>query len=252
MNAGYWNERTKKHKHTGFSDPATYYYDQKLRKKIILSVLNELKLDLKNKLVLDYGCGTGDFSQLLSERCKNVLGFDISEEVIKIAKEKNLTSTIRFTTDNKELSDNQFSLILAITVLQHLNNEQFNSTISTLSQTQKSGDLFITLDSICHPDFPDVKENIEFFPQTNESYTNAFIKNKYELIKSYNYLNFRTSSNFQKFRNNFFIKLLNKLAIQNVPLANKLLKKIALKKSNKENPLQEKNSFIQLFIFRKI
>lgn len=252
MNAGYWNERTKKHKHTGFSDPATYYYDQKLRKKFILSVLDELKLDLKNKRALDYGCGTGDFSQLLSERCKNVIGFDISEEVIKIALEKNLTSTIRFTTDTKELSDTHFSLILAITVLQHLNKEQFNSTISTLSQTQKSGDLFITLDSVCHPEFPGVKEGIEFFPQTRDAYSNAFVKNNYELIKSYNYSNFRTSISFQKFRNNFFIKLLNKLAILKFPLANTLLKKIALNKSAKENPIQEKNSFIQLFIFRKI
>lgn len=36
-----------------------------------------------NETVLDLGCGTGDLTNMISESCKTVIGFDNSAEMIK-------------------------------------------------------------------------------------------------------------------------------------------------------------------------
>lgn len=45
-------------------------------------------LDLKNKIVIDAGCGTGKIAYEIAQRnAKYVLGFDLSENMILTAKE---------------------------------------------------------------------------------------------------------------------------------------------------------------------
>jgi len=42
---------------------------------------------IQNKSILDYGCGSGTFCRFLSEKKAIVTGVDISENMIKVAKE---------------------------------------------------------------------------------------------------------------------------------------------------------------------
>ena len=50
---------------------------------------NYLKNNIKNKDVLDYGCGVGSITeQVANYQPKNILGIDISETSISIAKER--------------------------------------------------------------------------------------------------------------------------------------------------------------------
>src|SRR5688572_17235376 len=44
--------------------------------------------DVKDKVVLDYGCGLGDNSVLLADRGAKVIGVDISPELLELAEKR--------------------------------------------------------------------------------------------------------------------------------------------------------------------
>ncbi len=50
-------------------------------------IVDEL-IDVKNKIVLDLGCGSGRYALSVYKRAKKVIGVDISEKMIEIAMEK--------------------------------------------------------------------------------------------------------------------------------------------------------------------
>ena len=87
LNKEYWENRTKEKGHTGWSDPIIYSYDQKIRLNTVKYILKSLSI--RGGSALDYGCGTGDFSVLLSKFFDKVKATDLSDNVLEIALKKN-------------------------------------------------------------------------------------------------------------------------------------------------------------------
>jgi len=58
--------------------------NRKYLSKIILSMLGKVK----NKKILDVGCGGGEECEMLARKGANMIGIDISEKMISLAKEK--------------------------------------------------------------------------------------------------------------------------------------------------------------------
>ena len=53
--------------------------------------------------ILDFGCGTGTHASYLSKRTNtNIIGYDCSSDMIKIAKQKLIGNDLCFFTDKKE------------------------------------------------------------------------------------------------------------------------------------------------------
>lgn len=104
---------------------------------------------LKPKVVFDFACGTGNFSFPLEEMGFSVKGFDISKEMINIAKEKakKRKSKIQFFVQDVRAIEIRQSAGLVVCMfdsLNHLANENdllkaFHSAYSAL----KKGGLFI-------------------------------------------------------------------------------------------------------------
>lgn len=46
------------------------------------------KYDVPKELILDLGCGTGTFTQMLAEKGYDMIGVDVSQEMLQIAQEK--------------------------------------------------------------------------------------------------------------------------------------------------------------------
>lgn len=69
--------------------------------------------NLKNKRILDYGCGLGTFCELFSNYSTDVSGCDISEEELKFAREKTNSSITYFQDDffNSTLAENSYDFI---------------------------------------------------------------------------------------------------------------------------------------------
>ncbi len=114
------------------------------------ALLNALG-NVKNKKILDLGCGSGDFSQLLAERGANVVGVDASEKWIDLCKKehanvKNLNFFVADGSDLKQLEDNTFDFVVMNMVL--LNVPTINKVKKIFKEVsrvlKKSGQLIFT------------------------------------------------------------------------------------------------------------
>jgi len=80
----YHSHRTKKH-------PKGWFFNEMLE----MPAMFELLGNVKGKKVLDFGCGSGIYAKILTKKGAIVKGFDISEEMLKIAKKDNPTLDLR-------------------------------------------------------------------------------------------------------------------------------------------------------------
>ena len=155
--AQYWNRRAKKNKHTGWADPVIYFYDQALR----LRVIEELCAGKRFRSVLDYGCGIGDFSVLLSKFSDAVLAVDLSSDVIDIAKVSNSAPNVRYEVledGYPNVKRGGYDLVLAITVFQHiLKDQDFVRCLKDLKLSLADGGRLILVDS-----FSDSNQSSEY------------------------------------------------------------------------------------------
>lgn len=87
--------------------------NRKYLSKIILSILGEVK----NKKVLDAGCGAGDGCRMLAKKGAKVTGIDISEKMISLAKERCKSLNVKFYIGDMEktkFKKKDFDIVIAI------------------------------------------------------------------------------------------------------------------------------------------
>lgn len=80
----------------------------------------------EGKIVLDVGTGIGRWALLLADEADQVIGIDISREMIKIAKERVKNSNVNFVVATAEaipLRSNSVDLSLSCTCLQHISEK---------------------------------------------------------------------------------------------------------------------------------
>lgn len=125
--------------------PHNAYYDRP----------NTLKLfnDVKGKSVLDAACGPGKYAEILLEKGANVTGFDLSTEMIKYAKERNVNQGSFFVHDLSQplamIDDGSFDYVLCTLALHYI--EDWTSTIKEFFRVLKTnGQLIISIE---HPFF---------------------------------------------------------------------------------------------------
>lgn len=122
----YWDARANEIGHTGWNSPF-YKLDQFSRlthvRRVIGGILAQTNSGHSFKF-LDFGCGTGDFSQMMQSLGGTGIGVDISPAIVTIAENKNL-SGVEFKTDlpsGEEVGG--FDIILAVTVFQHILDDE--------------------------------------------------------------------------------------------------------------------------------
>jgi 2-polyprenyl-3-methyl-5-hydroxy-6-metoxy-1,4-benzoquinol methylase len=78
--------------------------------------------------ILDIGCGTGELTKKLSLFGKEIIGIDISENMVNEAEKRNYDEKIRYikisVEDYLEETDKQFDIIISIAALHHMNEEK--------------------------------------------------------------------------------------------------------------------------------
>ena len=75
---------------------------------------------IKNKIVLDLGCGTGKFMQKFYDKATKYYGLDLSDQQLNIAKRKVDSNSVEFiccSAENILLPDNSVDIIIATWVL---------------------------------------------------------------------------------------------------------------------------------------
>lgn len=101
------------------------------------------------KRALDVGCGTGNMLRKLSPRFDNVLGIDLSQEMLSRAREKcavdngngnGKMNLIRGQASDLPFPDDSFDIVTSYSVFHHLPN--FSDPISEISRILKEGGIF--------------------------------------------------------------------------------------------------------------
>lgn len=119
--------------------------DRSANSLIEIPALLNLLPDINDKVILDIGCGAGDQCKLYSKMgAKEVLGIDISRNMINLAKKYNSFENIKY--ENKaiedlEISTNQFDIITSSLVFHYIEN--FDIVLDKIYKLLKSGGYLI-------------------------------------------------------------------------------------------------------------
>ncbi len=243
MNKKYWIERVGKYGHTGWSDQVTYMYDQSMRLHLVAKIVKKYFPNGAN-ISLDYGCGSGDFTNLLSTFSKQTIGVDLADEIIISATKKYNEKNISFYgTDKFELKSNKYSIITAITVFQHiLEDRKLIELLHNMNVNMEEDGVLIIIDSYGENIESDYMKQREF-----EEFLNLLEKTNFVLFETYNLYHpqFYPTKLFKKYRNNFLIKIFNRLKLIN------WIKKISSFLVSYDSPIIVEESITKLLVVKK-
>ena len=127
--------------------------------------------DVKNEKVLDIGCGTGRYCELLAKRGAKVVGLDPSSRMLDYA-EKKITSEIKFELrlggiEEAEFLTNHFNVVLSALTLGHI--PELGPVIRKIGRILKSRGRLIVSD--IHPYWPiSGHDYAEFFDSSGQEY----------------------------------------------------------------------------------
>jgi ubiquinone/menaquinone biosynthesis C-methylase UbiE len=122
--------------------------------------------NLKNKVILDLGCGDGRWSEYLSKLgAKKVFGIDISQDMLDLAKQRikdKLLSNIKIIrADIQNLPFSNFSIDLAFSVFSLMYFRNLEAVIKEIGRTLKNGGHLYIATNIIQIDKKDVEEKLK-------------------------------------------------------------------------------------------
>jgi len=96
----------------------TGQYVDKIEKWLVFSMLRT-----KSGKALDLGCGTGNYTLELKRRGFDVIGLDVSEEMLKIARSKGL-DCVKGDAYSLPFPDGSFDLVLSVTMFEFIHEPE--------------------------------------------------------------------------------------------------------------------------------
>jgi len=182
----FWKERMRKYGHTGWCYPCTYGFDQPLRVKIVKKLVECFASH--REMLLDFGCGTGDFSHALKDDFKQIIVYDPCVDALEKAVRK--FNGLNNITPVSEFSDlvrinKSYDMILSITVLQHvMSDNELHDVLQFLYQNVNQGGVFIVLESFSSHITSEYERNWTYADFQNEMEQVGFL-----LVKGYDFYN---------------------------------------------------------------
>ncbi len=160
----YWEDRLKDNfglQGVGFIGLGKSYnkWMYRVRRRVFLSSVKSLHLDLTNRHVIDIGCGTGFYIALWRNKVKvgHLAGVDITNVAIHNLKLKFpdvglYTGDISSNTDLQSLTNNsQYDIVSAFDVLFHITDDnRFDEAIRNIHSMLKPNGYFIFSDNFIH------------------------------------------------------------------------------------------------------
>lgn len=146
---------------------------------------------VKNKVVLDLGCGTGKFMQKFYKETAKYYGLDLSNDQLNIAKNKINSNNVEFmccSAENIPLEDNSIDVIISTWVLGTiLEIDRRNKVLDEMKRVLKRGGNIYLVENDIGGEFEEIRNrypNIERTKQYNEWIeSNDFIQ--FNKLKTY-------------------------------------------------------------------
>ena len=146
QDGSFWDSRCLKNGHTGWGNRLIHAYDQPLRLKVFGQLF--ARLNVPHFAALDFGCGVGDFTHLLGRSFVHVVGYDTSASAIQVALRQNASTGITYVNSTDRLFTRSYDCVLAITVFQHItDNQELVATLKEISTSLSPGGACIVMDA---------------------------------------------------------------------------------------------------------
>lgn len=167
--------------HTGFS----YNYNKWMYKIIKDGMDDILKINLKNKKILDIGSGTGFWiDYFLKKGAMDITGLDITSISINTLQKQ--YPTLRFYQEDisgKISLRMNYDIIVAMAVLHHIiGDNDFENAIKNIRKLAKKGSLILIQDNFLKKYQPK-KSGTHSYPRTYKEYKRVLEKNTIRIIK---------------------------------------------------------------------
>lgn len=129
-----------------FNDYSKYYdliYQNKDYEKEV-DFLEEIFGESKPKKILEVGCGTGNYTKILFERGYKITGVDLSEDMLKIAREKCACKFIEGDIRDISLNEKFDASIAMFAVMGYITkNSEITKALNNIHQCLKPNGIFI-------------------------------------------------------------------------------------------------------------
>lgn len=125
--------------------------DKSYHEILIPSILEKIDMSNKNAMILDVGCGTGQFVVELKKHFSNVIGIDPSEESIKIARNKIADDVFRVKSIEEYSNNNKNKYDILVSNMVAMDCYSLDTFFYGISEVLKEDGEFIF--TITHPNF---------------------------------------------------------------------------------------------------
>jgi len=148
-----------------------------------------------NKVILDAGCGTGKYLNILENNSKLYIGIDLSNEQLKKAKLKSLKESSKFICSNLStipLKDNEIDLIVSSWVLGTITNiDERNKVLNEFKRVLKKDGIIILVENGCNSEFEIIRGRDK--DNRTKDYNDWIINNGFKLDTIFNtFFEFKT------------------------------------------------------------
>jgi len=177
-----WEKRAEKGKLPAVIDPG----DLKGRKNLYIDTLQKMAIQKaldqgEREIIIDFGCGSGRFSDILSQHCKFLVGLEITPQMLRIAKNECGNSNISFVLYdglNLPLQENKTDLVVSINVFQYIADEvELEKVLKEIGKCLKPQGELICIEQ--------VTKNRKRWQRGFKTYLNLFKQNNFEKIVDY-------------------------------------------------------------------
>lgn len=149
----------------------------------------------KDKIVLDAGCGTGKFLNILEKNSKKYIGIDLSDKQLEKAKAKSKKDTSEFICSNLSninLENNQIDLIVCSWVLGTIIDiDERNKCLSELKRLLNPNGTIILIENDEGSEFEEIRNRTK--DSRTRDYNNWILANDFTIDKQIDtFFNFKT------------------------------------------------------------
>lgn len=148
-------------------------------------VLKFLKKEVKNKTVLDLGCGTGKYLSMLSKSCKKYYGIDISKEELRIAESKKSDNTelIHASADKIPLPNESIDIVFCTWVMGSIKNYRTKKkALDEIDRVLKTKGIVYLVENDIGEEFEKIRGRYPNIKRT-KTYNNWIIGKGFKIVK---------------------------------------------------------------------
>ncbi len=131
-----------------------YHRDDPVRQEEQTKIANAVKETLRGRRVLEIACGTGYWTQFLSETAQSIVATDVVQEVLEIAKRKQYKCPVSFRIEdayNLSFETNSFDGGLANFWFSHIPKDRIDSFLKDFHRVLQNGSRVFIADNVYIP-----------------------------------------------------------------------------------------------------